>query len=394
MITMDLEKDLNQEQYRAVMHIEGPLLVLAGAGSGKTRCVTYRIANLLEHGVPADTILGVTFTNKAAAEMKERVERLTHRRVLVCTFHSLGARILRASIQYLGYSGDFTIYDEDDCDKVIKACLKDLGLDDEESLEPKTFKWKISEAKNSILGPDSFEGADGDDLYEKHFGSVYRCYTHKMKEYNALDFDDLLYLTVRLFKEHPEALNHYQNRWQFLLVDEYQDTNEAQYQIVSMLVSRHRNLFVVGDPDQSIYSWRGADISNILNFEKDFPGAEVVRLEHNYRSTENILNAANALISYNYRRYEKNLWSSLGKGEKIQLYIADTDRDEARFVAERVRYHHREEDIPFSEMAILYRTNFQSRLFEDQLLNRRIPYIIIGGISFYQRKEVKDVISY
>lgn len=394
MITMDLDRDLNKEQSRAVAHLEGALLVLAGAGSGKTRCVTYRIANLLEHGIPADSILGLTFTNKAAAEMKERIEKITHRRVLVCTFHSLGARILRASITHLGYSDDFSIYDEDDTIKVVKTCLKDLELDEEESIDAKTFRWKISEAKNQLKDPDSFDGSDANDLYEKYFPAVYQEYTEKLKEYNALDFDDLLFLTVRLFKEHPEVLEYYQKLWQFLLIDEYQDTNEPQYQIVKKLVSRHGNVFAVGDPDQSIYSWRGANISNILSFKEDFPGAEMVTLEQNYRSTSNILNAANALIAHNAKRYEKRLWSDLGEGEKIKLYVSDTDRDEARFVAERVRHHHREENIPFSEMAVLYRTNFQSRLFEDQLLNRRIPYIIIGGLSFYQRREIKDVISY
>lgn len=390
---MECTVELNREQQEAVEHLEGPLLVLAGAGSGKTRCVTLRIANLLEHGVPSDAILAVTFTNKAAGEMRERVQKSVHKSVLICTYHSLGARILRKEIHHLGYHNDFTIYDDDDTDKVIKSCVVDLGLG--EALEPKRIKGRISKVKNGLISPEeeAKEGGYGDP-YERHFPALYSCYCRKMKEYNALDFDDLLFLTVRLFKEHPYILKHYQDQWQFVLIDEYQDTNEAQYQMINMLVHRHGNIFVVGDPDQSIYSWRGANIHNILKFEKDFPGAKVVRLEQNYRSTTNILNAANALITHNEERYEKKLWSSLGEGEKIRLFAADTDRDEARFVADKVRSHHREDNIPLNEMAVLYRTNFQSRLFEDQLLSRRIPYIIVGGVSFYQRREIKDVVSF
>jgi DNA helicase-2/ATP-dependent DNA helicase PcrA len=385
---MNLNELLNAEQIKAVKHILGPLLVLAGAGSGKTRCVTYRILYLLEQGIPAQQILGLTFTNKAAKEMKERIETLSHQHVLICTYHSLCARILRESIHLLGYQNNFVIYDEDDAEKIIKTCLKDLNIE-YLKLEPKAIKSAISKLKSNETSNPPTNTPLG-----RHFPNIYSCYQTKLKEYNALDFDDLLFLTVSLFKEHPNALAHYQNQWQYLLIDEYQDTNYKQYELISQLAEKHRNIFAVGDPDQSIYSWRGADISNILHFNEDFPGAQIIRLEQNYRSTTNILNAANELILNNKHRYEKNLWSALGAGEKIKKFVGQTERDEARFVAEKVRDLHHNEQIPLNQMAVLYRTNSQSRLFEDQLINRRIPYTIIGGISFYQRKEIKDIVAY
>lgn len=377
---------LNEEQMGAVDTIEGPVLVLAGAGSGKTRVVTFRIVNLLNLGVSPSKILGLTFTNKAAGEMNERVRKLTNSNVLICTFHSLGARILRESIAVLGYSKSFTIYDEEDAIKLIKSCMTDLGIT-EKSVEPKTLKNLISRAKNNLQSPDVAEGDDP-------FPAIYRAYQARMLSCNAVDFDDLLYLTVRLFREHPEVLEHYQNRWSYLMIDEYQDTNMSQYEIVKKLVEKTQNLCVVGDPDQSIYSWRGANIHNILNFENDYPGAKVVRLERNYRSRANILEAANALIAYNRNRYEKNLWSDLGAGEKIKHFIADTDKDEVRFVSDRIRHYHEDLNIPYKEMVIFYRTNFQSRVFEDRFLFNRIPYVIVGGISFYQRREIKDILAY
>lgn len=387
----DLFNNLNPEQLDAVQTLNGPLLVIAGAGSGKTRVVTCRIANMLQHGIPASQILALTFTNKAAGEMQERVWNLTESRVLVSTFHSLGARILRESITALGYSRDFNIYDEDDVDKVLKLCIGDTGLPDAKK-ELKALRGMISTSKNNWLHPDDIPHSETTPG-GLSFGSIYRAYQARLREYNALDFDDLLFLTVRLFRDHPNVLEHYQNRWQYLMIDEYQDTNAVQYEMVNYLVAKSRNLCVVGDPDQSIYSWRGANIRNILEFEKDFPGAKVVRLDRNYRSTNNILNAANALIATNSRLYEKKLWSDLGHGEKISLFTADTDRTEARFIAERISFHNYQEQISFNQIVVFYRTNAQSRAFEDYFLQRRIPYVVVGGLSFYQRREIKDILA-
>lgn len=390
---MDLLKQLNQEQKEIANSIEGPILVLAGAGSGKTRVVTFRIALLIEMGVPASQILGLTFTNKAAEEMRERIQILVGKSApLLCTFHSLGARILRESIHALGYSHDFTIYDEDDAEKVIQTCMSELEIKDKK-IDARTFKGMISRAKNSLKKPEDIKVDSMSSAVEEYFPKVYQLYQTKLKHYNALDFDDLLFLVVRLFREHPAVLEMYQNRWMFLSIDEYQDTNEAQYLILRYLVEKHHNLFVVGDPDQSIYSWRGANIYNILNFEKDYPGAKIFRLQQNYRSKTNILNAANAVITNNENRYEKTLWSELGQGEKIKFYSSDDERDEAEFVAEKIRYHH-ELGIPYQQMAVFYRTNNQSRAFEDHFLYRQIPYVIIGGLSFYQRREIKDILSF
>lgn len=382
---------LNPEQQSAVLHIDGPLLVLAGAGSGKTRIVTQRIANLIELGVSPHHILGLTFTNKAAEEMRERVKALTSSHVLICTFHSLGVRILRNSISALSYSSSFLIYDEEDSLKVIKAILETLGLKDKE-FSPKVFKGMISHAKNQLKEPD--DNYIAGSPVEQFFPKVYALYNEKLKEYGALDFDDLLYLSVKLFKEHPDILRSYQDLYRYLLVDEYQDTNHAQYQMISLLASKNNNLFVVGDPDQSIYSWRGANIRNILDFTSDYPSAKMVRLEQNYRSTSNILNAANALITFNKNRLEKKLWSALGHGAKIYTYTAESERGEAEFVVNQIAYQKEENRISLSDMVVFYRTNFQSRVLEDYLLKKRIPYTIVGGISFYQRKEIKDILAF
>ncbi len=377
---------LNPEQTIAVNHVEGPLLVLAGAGSGKTRVVTFRIAHLLELGVHPADILAVTFTNKAADEMRTRIRTLKNVQVLACTFHSLGARILRESIGLLGYRTDFTIYDQEDSEKLLKNCLEEMELSSEKSIL-KQIRMAISSAKNDLLGPEDITT----DLVTQQAFSRYQM---KLKECNALDFDDLLYLPVKLFKEHEKARLEYQNRWLFILIDEYQDTNSAQYTIAKTLVAKHQNIFAVGDPDQSIYSWRGARYQNILNFESDFPGAKVITLDQNYRSTNTILAAANALIQHNCERYDKKLWSQLGSGSKIGLYKAESERDEAEFVANRIRRHVLNDQLSYDEIAIFYRTNAQSRVFEDILFSRKIPYSIIGGVSFYDRKEVKDVLSY
>lgn len=384
---------LNAEQRAAVETVSGPLLVLAGAGSGKTRVVTYRIAYLLQNGVPPSKILGLTFTNKAAGEMKERVEALTKSQVLICTFHSLGARMLRESIETLGYKRDFAIYDEDDSIKLLRTCLEELAIADKK-IDPYALKSMISNAKNQLQGPDDIHYLKEMSPAADAFPSVYRRYQERLRSYNAVDFDDLLYLPVTLLRTNPEWLEYYRQKWEFLLIDEYQDTNQAQYELVCLLVAKSGNLCVVGDPDQSIYSWRGANIKNILNFESDYPGAKVIRLEQNYRSRSNILEAANLLIGYNYNRFEKNLWSDLGPGEKIKHFSALSDRDEAKFIIDKIHHYASIKKVPLKEMVIFYRTNAQSRVFEDRLLFNRIPYVIVGGLSFYQRREIKDILAF
>ena len=383
--------NLNPEQKIAVEHMEGPMLVLAGAGSGKTRVVTCRIAHLLSVGVPSSEILALTFTNKAADEMRVRIKRMSDQYVLTSTFHSLGARILRESIHILGYRSDFTIYDDKDSLDLLKNCLASMGYKDEKGLL-KSVRIAISNAKNDLLTPNDLD-RDFRSRTDQILKDVFIAYQEKLKEYNALDFDDLLYLTVKLFRESKETLEHYQKRWTFLLIDEYQDTNAAQYFMTKLLVGARNNIFVVGDPDQSIYSWRGANIHNILDFEKDYENAQVITLEQNYRSTANILDAANGLIQHNEERYEKRLWSDLGAGEKIGVYIAENEKEEALFVVEELIRKSREEHIPLKECVIFYRTNSQSRAFEDALLKYQIPYVIYGGLSFYQRREIKDILS-
>lgn len=384
---------LNSEQKIAADTVEGPLLVLAGAGSGKTRVVTVRIVNLLKAGVPASEILGLTFTNKAALEMKERVQKLTHSNVLICTFHSLGARILRESIHHLGYQSTFTIYDEDDVEKLMKTCINAIP-DAPQKLDLRILKGMISKAKNSLVKQDETVPFRQKSPEEAIFPTLYATYQSKLKDYNALDYDDLLFLTLRLFQEYPLVREYYQNRWRFLLIDEYQDTNAVQYAMVNFLVAKHRNICVVGDPDQSIYSWRGANIQNILNFESDYPGARVVKLDQNYRSRSNILEAANALIKCNNNRYEKDLWSDRGPGEKIKHYRLDNEKAEALFVSKQINHHRNQDDVPLNEMVVFYRTNAQSRVFEDYLLQNGIPYVIVGGISFYHRREIKDILAW
>ncbi len=379
---------LNPNQQMAVEHVEGPLLVLAGAGSGKTRVVTHRIAHLLELGVLPSDILAVTFTNKAAEEMKSRIRVLKNAQVLACTFHSLGARILRESIHLLGYKNDFTIYDQEDSEKLLKACMQQLSLGDDKGTL-RTLKGQISAAKNDLATESEAEEKNG-----SAFSRIFSLYQAKLKECNALDFDDLLYLPVKLLKEQENARTMYQNRWTFVLIDEYQDTNAAQYTLARMLVEKHQNLFAVGDPDQSIYSWRGAKYQNILNFEKDFPGAKVVALEENYRSTNRILETANALIAHNTDRYEKKLWSHLGEGAKVGVFMAQSERQEAQFVVDQMLERVAQNHLSLNDIAIFYRTNAQSRIFEDALLAKKISYVIIGGLSFYQRREIKDILAF
>ena len=383
---------LNPHQQLAVNHIEGPLLVLAGAGSGKTRIITHRIVHLLNIGVPAGDILAVTFTNKAADEMRHRIKQLSYQSILTCTFHSLGAKILRESIHLLGFKNMFSIYDEDDSISLLKTCMKTLGVEDDKA-KAKTLKHAISQAKNELKAPESLiQTSDMNHQEFLLFKNIYTMYQQKLKEYNALDFDDLLFLTVSLLKTSEPAREYYQKKWSFVLIDEYQDTNAAQYALTRLLVNKHHNLFVVGDPDQSIYSWRGANINNILNFEVDFPNAKVIKLEQNYRSTNHILSAANSLIQQNENRYEKNLWSSLGDGEKVQIISCENEYEESSYVIKKILEHHK--SYPYEKMVIFYRTNAQSRVYEDALLRQKIPYVIVGGISFYQRREIKDILSF
>lgn len=374
--------ELNPQQEIAVHHVEGPLLVLAGAGSGKTRVVTYRIARLLDLGILPTDILAVTFTNRAADEMRTRIRTLKNAQVLACTFHSLGARLLRESIHALGYQNNFTIYDEEDSEKLLKSCLEQVQIPDDKGFMRKV-RHLISSAKNDLIDPE---------FADKEFAEIYQIYQRKLKECNALDFDDLLYLSVKLLMEHEEIRREYQRRWHFVLIDEYQDTNLAQYNLAKILVDEHKNIFAVGDPDQSIYSWRGARYQNILNFENDFAGAKVVTLDQNYRSTNIILQGANALIQHNGERFDKKLWSALGEGSKIGIYVAQNERLEAEFVAHKILKEGL--NYPLNEIAIFYRTNAQSRTFEDALLSRKISYQIIGGLSFYQRREIKDILAY
>ncbi len=379
---------LNPSQKKACLHIGGPLLVLAGAGSGKTKVVATRIAYLIASDIPPQSILGLTFTNKAAHEMKDRVHALAGAQVLLSTFHSLGVRILRESIHYLGFQPQFSIYDEEDVEKLLKAAAKEVVAEGMK-IDLKIARRAISAWKNKLLTPDNIGVAELPEM-----GALYALYTQRMKEYNAVDFDDLLFLPVLLFRTHPEVLSYYQQKWQYVLVDEYQDTNSAQYEFIRLLVAKSHNIFVVGDPDQSIYSWRGANIHNILHFEQDYPGAVVVRLEQNYRSTKTILQAANHVIEKNKSRFEKSLWSEGVDGEKITHFQTATERDEAVQIAETILSLHTTKNIAFNDMVIFYRTNFQSRVFEDELLQKKIPYTIIGGMSFYLRKEIKDIFSF
>ena len=390
---MDLSM-LNPEQRQAAETLEGPVLILAGAGSGKTRALTYRVANLMDHGVPAWSILALTFTNKAAREMKERITQLVGEKAesaWISTFHSTCARILRRDIEKLGYTRSFTIYDDDDQGTVIKEILKRLNID-EKFLPPREVKAKISDAKNKLMGPDEWFAKTERDFRNQTLHDVFVAYEQRLKSANALDFDDLLLKTLELLADHPPVLESYRDRFHYVMVDEYQDTNYAQYMLVKLLTDRSRNLCVVGDDDQSIYGWRGADIRNILDFEKDYPDAKVIKLEQNYRSTANILDAANQVIAHNAGRKEKALWTEAGAGETIKLYCAGDEREEAAWVADRIRKMNRHGE-EYGRMAVLYRTNAQSRVLEEMLMRAGIPYKVFGGLRFYDRKEVRDVIA-
>ncbi|HWQ90009.1 MAG TPA: DNA helicase PcrA [Desulfitobacteriaceae bacterium] len=389
-------EDLNPVQQEAVKYREGPLLILAGAGSGKTRVLTHRIAYLIAQGVEPWEILAITFTNKAAQEMRERVGTLTGsagRGLWVSTFHSACVRILRQEIGYLpDYARDFVIYDSNDQKAVIKTCLKECNLD-EKKFPARAVGAVISEAKNKLWNPADFEERAA-DYFQEQVAKVYRLYHKKLKASNALDFDDLIMLTVILLRQNPEVLERYQERFRYILIDEYQDTNYAQYSLVKMLAGRYRNLCVVGDDDQSVYSWRGADIRNILDFERDYPEAKVLKLEQNYRSTQAILQAANSVVGNNLERKEKLLWTENPQGSPLIFYAADDEHDESRYVVERIQRLHNLEGRPFNDFAVLYRTNAQSRVLEERLMKEGIPYRIFSGHKFYERLEIKDLLAY
>ncbi|HWQ72099.1 MAG TPA: DNA helicase PcrA [Desulfitobacteriaceae bacterium] len=388
-------EDLNPIQQEAVRHKEGPLLILAGAGSGKTRVLTYRIAHLIAQGIEPREILAITFTNKAAREMRERVGVLVGsegRGLWVSTFHSACVRILRQEIGNLpGYTRDFIIYDAGDQQAVIKNCLKECNLD-EKKFTARAVEAVISDAKNKLMDCAGFELQAG-DYFQRQVARVYRAYQKRLQSSNALDFDDLIMLTVIIFRQNPEVLNRYQERFRYILIDEYQDTNYAQYSLVKLLASRYRNLCVVGDDDQSVYSWRGADVKNILDFERDYPEAKVLKLEQNYRSTQTILKAANCVVSNNEKRKEKSLWTENPQGHPLVFYVADDEHDEARYVAERIRLLHNS-GRPYNDFAVLYRTNAQSRVLEEKLMKEGIPYRIFSGYKFYERLEIKDILAY
>ena len=388
--------DLNPAQRDAVTTVEGPLLVLAGAGSGKTRVLTHRIAHLVRDlGVSPAAILAITFTNKAAGEMRERLEGLigsAARPMWVMTFHAFCVRVLRADGGRLGYTRSFTIYDEDDSRRLLASVLAELDIDPKR-FPPRGVAARISSAKNELIGPGEYEEKAAVPP-EKVTAKAYRLYQQRLRQANAMDFDDLLVEAERLLREHPEVLEFYQDRFRYILVDEYQDTNKAQYEIVNRLAARSRNLMVVGDDDQSIYSWRGADIRNILEFERDYPDATVIRLEQNYRSTETILAAANAVVANNRGRKPKTLWTANVGGEAITRYSATDERDEARFVAEEVERLLREEHRSYADFAVFYRTNAQSRVVEDMFLRTGVPYRLVGGTRFFERAEIRDVMAW
>ena len=392
----ELLAGLNDKQQEAVLHFEGPLLILAGAGSGKTRVLTHRIAYLIEeHQISPYNILALTFTNKAANEMRERVDRIVTygaQNIWVSTFHSTCVRILRRYIDHLGYDRNFTIYDSDDQRALMKDICKHLNIDTKKYRE-KTFLNAISSAKDELKTPTQYADEVAKEYNKKIFGTVYKEYQKRLKHNNALDFDDLIMLTVQLFQSNAEVLDYYQQRFQFILVDEYQDTNTAQFTLLRLLASRYQNLCVVGDDDQSIYKFRGANIYNILNFEKIFPATKVIRLEQNYRSTKNILKAANEVIKNNSMRKEKALWTESEEGAPISYGRYDTEYEEAQGIATDIHNLHKE-GRAYQDFAILYRTNAQSRVFEEKLVYEGIPYRIIGAINFYARKEIKDLLCY
>ena len=396
---MDLRKLLNKEQYEAAVTVEGPLLILAGAGSGKTRVLTYRIANLIKNlDVYPSQILAITFTNKAAKEMKERVKNIVGNEaenMWISTFHSTCVKILRREIEKLGYNKNFAIYDSYDQKTLMKECIKELNIN-EKDIDDKQIINKIGEQKDNLISPEQFKRENEGNYRTNKIADVYLLYQKKLKSNNALDFDDLIYKTVELFRKNPDVLEFYQRKFKYIMVDEYQDTNKCQYELTRLLAAAHRNICVVGDDDQCIYAWRGADIRNILDFEKDYPDAKVVKLEQNYRSTPNILYAANGVIKNNSERKNKSLrpYNENSMGESVKIYRASSDIDEAQFICSEIKKMRDDENKSYNEMSILYRTNAQSRIFEEVFIRNKIPYKIVGGLRFYDRKEIKDIMGY
>ncbi|HEX4323313.1 MAG TPA: UvrD-helicase domain-containing protein, partial [Gaiellaceae bacterium] len=386
--------DLNDAQRLAVTTTEGPLLVVAGAGSGKTRVLTNRVAYLLSQGVHPNEILAITFTNKAAAEMRSRIEAAVGTRaraIWIMTFHAACGRILRREAERLGYRSNFTIYDSSDQIRLVRSCLEELERDPKR-FTPRGIHGQISNAKNQLIGPDEYAARVG-SFYDQTVADVYGLYQRKLFTQNAVDFDDMLMLTVEVLQRFPEAHERWAKAFRYVLVDEYQDTNHAQYVLLQLLSSIHQNMMVVGDPDQSVYGFRGADIRNILEFERDFPGTREIPLEQNYRSTNAILHAANHVISHNRERKEKRLWSELGEGEPVRVIEVEDEHAEARFVAAEIAGL-LEYGYSLSEIAVVYRTNAQSRVLEDVLVRQGVAYQVIGGPRFYERQEIKDVIAY
>lgn len=392
----DLLNGLNEAQATAVRTTDGPVLIIAGAGSGKTRVLTVRIAYLLRMGVHPSHVLALTFTNKAAQEMKERIGHLvgegTARGIWAGTFHSIFARILRSNAERIGFTSSFTIYDTDDQLAAIKAVMQQLGVS-QQVVSPTSVRGRISGAKNSMISWQEF-ARQADSVADKQAAQIFEEYEKRLRQNNAMDFDDLLLHTIRLLEHHPDVLEHYQDRFKYLLVDEYQDTNRAQYRVVEMLARKYKNLCVVGDDAQSIYRWRGADIRNILDFERDYPNATVVRLEQNYRSTKVILSAADSVIKRNSKQLKKTLWTENAEGEKITLLACRDDREEAANIARTIRARIEKHGYNYRDCAVLYRTNAQSQAIEDALRRDNLPYHIVSGVSFYKRKEVKDTLAY
>ena len=393
----DILKGLNDKQYEAVVNTEGPYLVIAGAGSGKTKVLTHKIAYLIgEKGAKPWDILAITFTNKAANEMKERIANLIGddaKDIWMGTFHSICVRILRRFIDRIGFDTSFIIFDTSDQRTLVKGCLKDLSIDDKMFTDRAVLS-EISNAKNEMLEPEMYQVRANGDFRKEKIAEVYKLYQKRLKENNAIDFDDIINYTIKILMENPDIIEYYSNKFKYVLVDEYQDTNKAQFTLVTMLASKHGNITVVGDNDQGIYSFRGADITNILNFEKDFPGTRIIKLEQNYRCTGNILKAANAVIKNNEVKYKKELWTQNEEGNLPKVYQAQNEYDEGSYIVEQMEHLRREEYYKYSDFAILYRMNTQSRAIEDILRRENIPYKIIGGLKFYERKEIKDIIAY
>lgn len=393
----DLLEGLNDKQYEAVVNTDGPCLVIAGAGSGKTKVLTHKIAYLLEEkDVKPWNILAITFTNKAANEMKERVENLVGeaaKDMWIGTFHSICVKILRRFIDRIGFDHSFVIFDTSDQRTLIKECLKDLQIDDK-MFTDRIVQFEISNAKNDMKEPEEYEAISKGDYRKEKIASVYRLYQKRLKENNAIDFDDIINYTIKIFKENEDVLEYYTNKFNYILVDEYQDTNKSQFTLIRLLADAHGNITVVGDNDQGIYSFRGADISNILNFEKDFKGTKIIKLEQNYRCTQNILNAANSVIKNNEVKYKKKLWTENEEGSLPTFHVSDDEYDEGRYIVEEINHLRREEYYKYSDFAVLYRMNSQSRAIEEILRREDIPYKIVGGLKFYERKEIKDIIAY